>query len=143
MKMRLIKLFLIMAVSVVALSSCSVVRHNTYTPNSVQLNISMDDLQKLGEVEISVDYSTYLGFIRKVSAINGVAYDGKVIRKVIVPNTLAGNLPAPLKRAMYKVYDEYPEAEYIVVSSTRSEKSRLFLGGETKATATIKVYKFK
>ena len=44
--MRLVKLFIILAVSVVGLASCSVVSHNTYKPDAVQLNLSMEDLEQ-------------------------------------------------------------------------------------------------
>ena len=127
----------------VGLSSCSVVRHNTYSPNAVQLNLDMDDLQKLGEVEISVEYRTYLGFIRAIDTINGVPYDGKVINRVSLPSSLAGEMKAPLNRAVYKVFEQYPEAEYIVVSNAKSNTERLFLGSEITASAKVLVYKFK
>ncbi|MBQ8367248.1 MAG: hypothetical protein IJX40_05875 [Alistipes sp.] len=141
--MRFIKLFVILAVSVVGLASCSVVSHNAYKPDAVQLNLSMDDLEKLGEVEISVEYRTYLGFIRAIDTINGIPYDGKVHRSVAVPSYLAGMVTAPLDRALYKVFEEYPDAEYLVISNATRQKEVLFLGGESVAKAKVKVYKFK
>ena len=141
--MRLVKLFVILAVSVVGLASCSVVSHNTYKPDAVQLNLSMEDLEKLGEVEISVEYSTYIGFIRSIEKINDIPYDGKVTKRVSVPSYLAGTISAPLDRALYKVFEQYPDAEYVVVCNATRNKERLFLGSENVAKAKVKVYKFK
>jgi hypothetical protein len=141
--MRLFRLFAILAVSMVAFTSCSVVKYGTYRPDAVQLNITMNDLEELGVVDISVEYSKYLGFIKVIKSINGELYDGKVINNVSIPNHLAGVIDAPLNRAIYKVFEQYPDAEYLVVSHTQSNKTRLFLGSETSTTAKIRAYKFK
>ena len=134
---------------VLGLSSCSVVKHNTYTPDRVQLNLSMDNLEHLGDIEIGVHYSQYLGFIRVIDKINGVPYDGKVIHRANyigctgAANAVSGCSNTILSRALYKVFNEYPEADYIVISNEKCEIARLFLGSEVTVSANVKAYKLK
>lgn len=126
-------------------TACSVTRNRAYTPSTAQLNIQMNDLEYLGQTEISVDYRTYLGFISKIDRINGETYDGVQTR---FTNINGGYLSAPklysrLGRAAYKATEEFPEANYFVVVSQCKHKTRLFLGSEVSVKATVKAYSFK
>lgn len=137
--MKLFKLFIICIGTVLVCSSCSVVKHHSYSPDTVKLNLTMNDLEYLGEVTISVQYSKYLGFIRHINTINGKSYKGDVIQQTSV----CGCTDPVLQRAANKVFDVFPGAEYVVVSSERTDVTRLFLGGEVSVSAKVKAYKFK
>lgn len=141
--MKIYQLYILLALAAIGFSSCSVIKQGTYSPDSVQLNLSMEDLQPLGEVEISVEYRTYLGFIRAIDTINGIAYDGQIINKTKLPNHLNISLDSPLDHAAYLIFEKYPDAEYLIVSHTQSNKTRLFLGNEIATSAKIKAYKIK
>ena len=144
--MKLHKLLIMCFCVVLGLSSCSVVKHNTYTPDRVQLNLSMDNLEYLGDTEVGVKYNQYLGCIRVIEAINGRPYDGKVVNYTnCVGNTsiVKGCANAMLGRALHKVFTEFPDADYIVISSEKSSTTRLFLGSEVTVSAKVKVYKLK
>ncbi len=137
--------YILWTVLVALCSACSVTRNKAYTPTTTQLNIQMDDLEYLGESEISVDYRTYLGFISKIDRINGVPYTGEEIRRAQING---GYLSAPglyskLGRATAKVLDEYPQANYFVVVRQTQNKTRLFLGADVSVRATVKAYSFK
>lgn len=130
---------------VLGLSSCSVVKHNTYTPDRVQLNLSMDNLEYLGDTEVGVKYNQYIGIIRVIEAINGKPYDGKVIYRTnnISNASVLGGSNTILNRALYKVFNEFPDADYIVISKEMCQITRLFLGSEVTVSANVKAYKLK
>ncbi len=125
--------------------SCSVTKNRTYAPATSQFNIQMNDLRYLGETEISVDYRTYLGFIRVIDRLNGESWDGTEIRRTDLKNggSLTGGLYGRLDRAAFKVLEKYPEADYFVVVNQSKHKTRLFLGAEVTETAKVRAYAFK
>lgn len=137
--MKSLKLFIIAIGLIMGFSSCSVINQGAYNPDRVQLNLTMEDLEYLGETEISASYSRYIGFIRKINTINNELYDGKVIRHA----RIEGKLDNVLNRATYKIFEDYPQAEYIVVANEKVETTRLFLGSEVSVSARVKVYKIK
>lgn len=137
--MKIYKLFVLSIGLMLCLSSCSVVRQSTYSPRAVEHNLCMADFEYLGETEISVEYRTYLGVFRSIDVINGEKYDGKKT----VYTKLPGCTSLVLNRAAYKVWEEYPDADYLVVSRSQRGTERLLLGGEVKTSAKVKAYKLK
>lgn len=137
--MKIYKLFVLSIGLMLCLSSCSVVRQSTYSPRAVEHNLCMADFEYLGETEISVEYRTYLGVFRSIDVINGEKYDGKKT----VYTKLPGCTSLVLNRAAYKVWEEYPDADYLVVSRSQRSTERLLLGGEVKTSAKVKAYKLK
>lgn len=137
--MKIYKLFVLSIGLILCLSSCSVVRQSTYSPRAVEHNLCMADFEYLGETEISVEYRTYLGVFRSIDVINGEKYDGKKT----VYTKLPGCTSSVLNRAAYKVWEEYPDADYLVVSRSQRSIERLLLGGEVKTSAKVKAYKLK
>lgn len=137
--MKIYKLFLPSVALVLCLSSCSVVRQSTYSPRAVEHNLCMEDFEYLGQTEISVEYRKYLGVFRTIDVINGKKYDGKEV----VHTKLPGSTSLVLNRAAYKVWEEYPEADYLVVSRSQRSIERLLLGSEVKVSAKVKAYKLK
>lgn len=137
--MKIYKLLIISVGMMLCLSSCSVVQQNTYSPRTVKHNLCMADFEYLGESEISVEYRRYLGFLRTIDVVNGEQYDGKKI----VRTSLPGRKFHILNRAAYKVFEEYPEADYLVVSRQQKSTERLLLGAEVKTTAKVKAYRLK
>lgn len=137
--MKIYKLFILSVGLMLCLSSCSVVRQSTYSPRAVEHNLCMKDFEYLGETELSVEYRTYLGVFRSIDVINGEKYDGQRV----VHTKLPGCAPLVLNRAAYKVWEEYPEADYLVVSRTQKSTERLLLGAEVKTSARVKAYKLK
>ena len=137
--MKIYKLFLLSVGLMLCLSSCSVVRQSTYSPRAVEHNLCMEDFEYLGQTEVSVEYRKYLGVFRTIDVINGQKYDGKKV----VYTKLPGCNSLVLNRAAYKVWEEYPEADYLVVSRSQRSIERLLLGSEIKVSAKVKAYKLK
>lgn len=130
--------------AVALLCSCSVTRQSSFAPSQTELELTMDDLNYLGDVEISVEYSKYLGIFTRVHSINGVIYDGKVRESAYARSYIAGvGLNPLLYRALPKVYETYPKAEYLIVTGQHASNKILFLGSERVVTARVKAYSIK
>ena len=109
----------------------------------VRLNISLDDIEYLGESTISVSSRTYFGCIKHIDMVNGEVFD----RHNNTSTSLLGNLDIKLQGdialAAGKVIQDYPEADYFVPVSYKDEVAHLFLGKLSTKTMVIKAYKYK
>lgn len=137
---RIISLITILATAL-TLASCSIVSRSTFGADTTQLNLRMDDLQFLGETQISVEYNTYLGIFTRVDKVNGEVYDRKVHNFTYLhTNTI---LARKLNIAAHKAIEDFPEANYFIVTNQRTTKDVLFLGSAKTVCATVKAYKIK
>ncbi len=138
-------ILILLAACSMTLASCSVSRVSVSSPGRVHMEVTMDDFEYLGESEISVEYRTYLGFIRIVDMVNGEPKDRQHTSKLSANNGVPvfTKIPAVFNRAAYKLAEEFPEAEYFRVVTTKTEKTRLFLGGSAVKTAKVKAYRLK
>lgn len=142
--MKWYKFFLVAALVVIT-TSCGVTVKSSFAPTGTLLNLDMDDLQYLGETEISVTYDTYIRVFSRIRTINGKDFDPTVVQFASLKSNgseMAGLNPY-LMRASYKVYDEFPEADYFIVTRQESKSTILILGNETESKATVKAYKIK
>ncbi|MBO7624566.1 MAG: hypothetical protein J6S82_04575 [Bacteroidales bacterium] len=144
------KLFIALsAVVLVCATSCSGLR--TFqkvqgvrtTPDIVRLEMNFDNMAPLGETTISIETRTYLAIFTVLDKVNGVEYDRRNQRTARVNGDglnlrLAGNL----RKALVKVVDEYPNADYYVVTSTKVETHQMFLGKAQTKTMVVKAYKY-
>ena len=137
------------AVALVLMSavSCGVVNRSAYKPSTSQLNIMMSDLEYLGQTEISITYDTYLGIFSRIRKINGDDFDPGVVQRANLLGSqdaiLRDRLGRKLNRASYRVFEQFPDADYFIVSRQVSRKTVLILGKEVESTATVKAYRFK
>ena len=102
----------------------------------------MNDLEYLGESIIYVEYSRYLGMIAITDNVNGEVYTRDVIKRFPIVSSSTPLFPK-LNRAAYKLAEDFPEADYFIVTSQDKERHQLFLGSHVKATAKVKAYSFK
>lgn len=137
--------YILIAFVLVVLSSCSVTSNRMYAPDSTRLNLTMADLEYLGEAEISVEYRTYFGFFSVIDQINGIPYDGKEIKTVRIGDKrdISLRLYSKLNRAQYKLLDEFPDAEYFVVVNQTKSTERMFLGSYVNVKAKVRAYSLK
>ena len=143
--MKLLKYIICAAALVLGLASCSVTRHSAYTPTLTQLSIQMDDLEYLGEVEISIEYRRYLGIFTVTDSINGEEYDRKEIKSFPIYNNgyMTDALLPGLQKASSKILEVYPKADYFIVTNQTTERVQLFLGSQVVAKAKVKAYSLK
>lgn len=139
--------YLLLVMAIFTMSSCGTMvktKHRTLNPTEVRLNIDIADLEYMGQVEISVDYRTYLGFIRVTDSVNGEPYDSFNKKRFSSPHCLGGvSLAGPIRKATYKVYETFPDATYFQPVLKTKEKEHLFLGSENTTKVIIKAYKLK
>jgi len=102
----------------------------------------MSDLEYVGETEIEVTYSSYLGFIKNIHTVNGIEYDGTQKQIARLDPNWNGSM-GKLDHATYKVLQQFPEARYFQVMRRTKVKERLFLGSTVTEKATIRAYKLK
>ncbi|MBO7544113.1 MAG: hypothetical protein J6T02_00855 [Bacteroidales bacterium] len=135
--MKALKYIVAIAAVAIGLTSCGVMKSNTAGRNpEARLNIDLNQLQYLGEQEITVTFDKYLGIFKKIRTINGEDFDRSVRVYSYIPN-----LNPHLYRAAAAVYEAYPQADYFIVSRQTSTRHLLFLGAEVEVKATIKAYK--
>ena len=135
--MKALKYIVAIAAVAIGLTSCGVMKTNTPGPSpSARLNIDLNQLQYLGEQEITVTFDKYLGIFKKIRTINGEDFDRSVRVYSYIPN-----LSPHLYRAASVVYEAFPEADYFIVSRQTSTRTLLFLGSEVEMKATVKAYK--
>ncbi len=113
------------------------------SPTEVRLDLQLEDFELLGESCITVDTRTYLGIFRTIDSINGEEYNFRDVKKVKLVGWNHMHLSPALKKAAYKIVEEYPEADYFVPVYKKKELERLFLGRYQREMAVIKAYKVK
>ena len=143
--MKLLKYIICASVMVLGLASCSITRYKAYSPTVTQLSLQMDDLEYLGESEITVEYRRYLGVITVIDKVNGQIYDNKEIKQfpIFSNGSISDNLMSQLQLASYKLLEEFPMADYFMVTNQKSQKHQLFLGSTVTATAKVKAYSIR
>lgn len=135
-KIRNIMIIALLAFTVTACGTTTRMKSVT-APASLQINL--DDLEYLGETEISVSYSTYLYLFSSVSTVNGEVYS-KGNNSIVSINGLNDHF---LTKAAYKLVENFPRADYYQVVYQEQVKYKLFLGNEVVSKARVRAYSFK
>jgi hypothetical protein len=115
----------------------------SFYPTEIRFELTSSDFELLGEMDISVKYSQYLGVIRIFELINDKEVSNRNIYTMDMYGKYNLNLSPVLFRALYDVYVKYPDADFTIPSYIIDEKENLFLGQKIRKTARIKVYKLK
>ncbi len=140
--MKLLKYIAAVAVLLTATSCGTVSKSRSYSFNEVRLEMGMQDLQYLGEQEISVEYTQYLGFIKTFQKVNGETYDPVNKKELTMPRS-CNFRNRNLDKAAYKLVEKFPEAVYFQIVFETKNVDKLFLGSVHKETAKVKAYKLK
>lgn len=140
--MKLLKYIAAVAVLLTATSCGTVSKSRSYSFDEVRLEMGMNDLQYLGEQEISVEYTQYLGFIKTFQTVNGEVYD-PVNKKLLTMPRSCNFRNRNLDKAAYKLVETFPEAVYFQIVFETKNVDKLFLGSVHKETAKVKAYKLK
>lgn len=134
---------------VLSLSSCSGLRQvsgvqsTSFTPDYVRVDANINDYEQLGETTVTVEYRKYIGFIKKLDKINDEDYNFRDVKIVELEGRTNINLGGDVKKALYKVVEEYPTADYYVPVVKKTDVERMFMGRFVKESVTIKAYKLK
>jgi hypothetical protein len=107
------------------------------------VSFSINDLEYLGEMEISVSYSKYLGIFRVERLINDQEVSKRTVKSVILYGFSSVPLDPMLHRALYDAHVKFPDADFLVPGNVIEETEKMFLGVNTRKTATIRAFKLK
>ena len=131
-------------------SSCAVTNLHNYNDtlrSRSYFELNLNDVQYLGETEISYEYSKYLFIGTRVILINEEIPENSNRHYVELPTSGLRNIwsifEPNMKRALYKAYLEFPNADYIEVTKTNVETHKMFLGRKIRKSAIVKAYKYK
>ncbi len=138
------KKYIVFALLAALMCSCVSVKEtvSTFEPKQTELKIVMQDLEYLGDLTLTVDYTKY-GAIKRITKVNGEPYNPRFTKELTVNNiNLSSN--SPLKVALYKIYETYPDVSYCIPSSYYVVKNNMHTGGAyVTETMKVKVYKLK
>ena len=141
------RIFIPILLFVAALGTSCVSQHNVernyseFKPDQVRLYMTMADYQYLGDVTVDVEYTTYLGIFRKIKTVNGEPYDPRFYHVTNIG--FRGNVNrklGALKKALYKVTETYPNADFIMPASYNDVVEHMFGGRTHKRSMVVKVY---
>ena len=132
--------FLYLLMATLLFASCGTTKSDhTYSPDVNRFYMS--DLVYLGETEIEVTYSSYLGLFKKIHTVNGKEYDSSQKKYAYLGGETVKSFG--LNKATYKVLEQFPEGRYFKIVRRTKTKDRLFLGSESQVKALVRVYKYK
>jgi hypothetical protein len=143
------KIFIPVCLVLLLITSCASIntsrsgRSSTFLPDMIKFDLTSADVQFLGEMDISVNYSQYLGFFKIFELINGQEVSARTVNTMSMYGRRNVPLSPVLDRALYDVYMKYPEADFTVPVYVIEEQQNLFMGKKIKKTARIKAYKIK
>ena len=148
MRIRLKLNLAILVVGLLVFMSSCIGTYNTkssrtasFYPNLVWYELTSDDMELLGEMEISISYRRYLGIFRVYDKINGEDVNRRVINTVSLYGDKNVPLSPILKRALYEVHIQYPDADFLIPVFETEQKETMFLGRRVEKRAKIRVYK--
>lgn len=147
MKRKNINIIISVLISSLLFGSCSVGYYSESSRNSatmspvVYLELSVNDLEFIGEETISIFYRKYV-FFNTIDSINKAPYKRRIENKGFFNGMDDIRLSKKLNLASYKVLQDYPDADYFVISSKKKNTQKMFMGKSIKEYATIKAYKF-
>jgi len=147
MKNNIFPKILIVLIALVV-SSCGVttqkaMRTTTFMPDYVEMNISLDDFKLIGESEVSVSYNTYVGVFRVINEINGKEVARRTIHNINTYGRTWLPIGGYLRRALYDVAIEYPQADLFIPAYIISEQEKMFGGRKVKKTMKVKVFEIR
>lgn len=140
--MKQITLIIACLLAIMATSCGSLSKSRSYAFDEVRLEMGMNDLDYLGEAEISVEYTTYLGIFKSIEKVNDEVYNS-VHKKVLTMPKSCRFRNRNLDAAAYKLVEQYPDAVYFQIVFETKNKDKLFLGSVNKETAKVRAYKLK
>ncbi len=148
MKHTLTNLFLMTALMMI-LSSCASIQRTTNVkgttlmPDITRLDIQLEDIEYLGDVEISYQSRQYLWIFRHVDSINNEKASNRLVQKVSLQGFTSLNMNKNLERAAVKAVQDYPSADFFVPVNRIKEVDRMFMGRIYRETMRLKAYRFK
>ena len=138
--MKRIKILIIIPFLLLMITSCSIYKKSVpASPFNTQINISMQDLEYLGEITGTSTQSYFLG----------IAYGGQKYHyaAAILPGQVLGlgfNVKnRGFNNALYEALMQKPDADFIMPIASEVVSHRMFLGREETIKISAKAFKIK
>lgn len=144
--MRHNSICILLFLAIVGLSSCvshHAVNKTYFRPDEVRLELNMQDMEYVGQVTVETEYKRYLGLLIKMLTINGEPYNSRQYTISDLALNPYVHCSKYIQKALYKVTDTYPEADYAIPTFYKKEVEHMFGGKIIKESMIIKVYRLK
>lgn len=142
------KILLIASVLMMAfMTSCGSLKTYQKAPAAsmmpeVRMNVSLEEVEFLGETTITVNSRSYFGIFNRVDKVNGITFDRRRNTAVNLYGDLNMNIPGDLRFAAEKVLTEFPDADFFAPGVYKEVVNKMFLGKITTQTMVVKAYKY-
>ncbi|MBI9067438.1 MAG: hypothetical protein JEZ09_09110 [Salinivirgaceae bacterium] len=146
---KTINIILFIIPIVLLFSSCAVtktqkgMRTTTFMPDRVEMRITLEDFEMVGESTVTVTYNKYLGVIKVLRSINGKEVAKRNVNTIQTYGRSWMPIGAYLERALYDAQLELKDAEIFIPVNIMTETENMFLGSKTKKTMKVRAYKMK
>lgn len=144
------KKYIALSVAVIAtilFAGCATSRHqsmhSTFRPDDVRLNIAVQDMECIGETEISISEDIYFGIFKSTREVNGQKYDSWNKKTASLYGATWGHKARGFRKATPKVVEMFPDADFYQVVRESSKVERMFGMNAITRTALVKAYKLK
>lgn len=128
-------IFSIVVATLFVFTSCTQKFKSTpLAPVNVQVNVTMDDLEYVGEVTGTSTQSYLFGVLPVGERTNQVAQ---------ISGGFGLNLRRGETNALYNALQSLPDADFVLPVSVESTKNVMFLGNKTEYTVRAKAYRIK
>lgn len=104
--------------------------------------MNLNNFEVLGDVEVSVQYRTYLGCIHLFDKVNDEPYNNRITQQVRFVGYGEMGLSIPIQKATYKVIKTFPNADYYVPILTEKKVEGMLFGSFISEKVQFRVYKF-
>ena len=137
-------IFCLLCILMVGTSCVSQINTSSYLvkPDRVRLEVTMQDLECIGTMDVQIEYKKY-GLITKIYTINGEKYNPRQYATTSLSCNTLGKGLVYMDKALYKVHEQYPNADYILPTFHKKEVQYMNGGRIVKETLTVKAYKIK
>lgn len=148
--MKKLLAFAMATIVLVAMSSCTVSQHvanknykTPFKPNQTRLYLTMNDYEYLGQETIEIQYKLVLGIFSKLYTVNGEKYIPRTYTVTNLNMAVPAGLSPYMKKAMYKIFEKFPGADYIVPLYTQKSVDHMNGGRYVTQSMTFKAYRVK
>ena len=127
----------------VGLTTRKALRTTSFMPDKVEMHMTLEDFESLGEAEVSISFNRYFGFVTILNEINGKEVAKRNVNSIQTYGRSWMHIGYNLEKALYDAQIKIPEAEIFIPVSIIIEQQKMFLGSKTKKTLKVRAYKLK
>lgn len=135
--MHTLKIFSLLFVMIIAISSCSLHKNGVATSHPF-LNLQMQDMEYIKDVEDTTVQSYFLGVI----PIGGKRYRKGHVNANVLTLTSFSNKRG-MNNALYNILKKVPDADFVVPVYQYVQLDRMFLGRKEYIALRVKAFRLK